>query len=190
VTTGEWAEALREVFGEYRAPTGVAGALRAVSGQTRSAREEAVLERQKAVAKAIGHPIRFLIGKPGLDGHSNGAEQVAVAARNVGMEVIYEGIRLTPEQIAKTAVEENVDVVGLSILSGSHIELVPQVLSQLKSRGASDIPVIVGGILPDPDQKKLIEAGAARCYSPKDFELSAIMADIVELVAARNRKAS
>ncbi len=190
VTTGEWAQAMREVFGEYRAPTGVTGALRAISGQTRSGREEAVLERQKAVAKAIGHPIRFLIGKPGLDGHSNGAEQIAVAARNVGMEVIYEGIRLTPEQIAKTAVEENVDVVGLSILSGSHIELVPQVIAQLKSRKAGDIPVIVGGILPDPDQKKLIEAGAARCYSPKDFELSAIMADIVELVASRNRKAS
>ncbi len=190
VTTGEWAEALREVFGEFRAPTGVAGALRMVSAQSRSAREEAVLERQKAVAKSIGHPVRFLIGKPGLDGHSNGAEQIAVAARNVGMEVIYEGIRLTPEQIAKTAVEENVDVVGLSILSGSHIELVPQVLSELKRRGSADIPVIVGGILPDPDQKKLLAAGVARCYSPKDFEITGIMADIVELVAERNRKAS
>lgn len=190
VTTGEWAEALREVFGEYRAPTGVAGALRVVASHARSAREETVLERQKAVAKAIGHPIRFLIGKPGLDGHSNGAEQIAVAARNVGMEVIYEGIRLTPEQIAKTAVEENVDVVGLSILSGSHAELVPQVIENLKRRKAGDIPVVVGGILPDPDQKKLIDAGVVRCYSPKDYELSVIMGDIVEMVAARNQKAS
>ncbi|MCW5830301.1 MAG: protein meaA [Deltaproteobacteria bacterium] len=190
VTTGEWAQALRDVFGEWRAPTGVSGALRAISGQKRSDKETAVLERQQAVAKQIGHPVRFLVGKPGLDGHSNGAEQVAVAARNAGMEVIYEGIRLTPEQIAKTAVEENVDVVGLSILSGSHAELVPEVISRLRERGAADIPVIVGGILPEPDQKRLLEAGAARCYSPKDYELTAIMGDIIELVASRNRKAS
>jgi (2R)-ethylmalonyl-CoA mutase len=179
-TTGEWAHTLREVFGDYRAPTGVGAAAPAgddeLLGRTR--------ERVDEVSKALGHRLRILVGKPGLDGHSNGAEQIAVRARDVGMEVIYQGIRLTPEQIASSALEEDVDVIGLSILSGSHRELVPRVAELLRTEGV-DAPVVVGGIIPAADAAALREAGVARVYTPKDFELNEIMGDIVELVAER-----
>ena len=175
-TTGEWAGALREVFGEYRAPTGVAAAA-GVGILPEDLR--AVAERVKTMA---GGPPRFLVGKPGLDGHSNGAEQIAVAARDAGMEVIYQGIRLTPAQIAAVARDEDVDVVGLSILSGSHMQLVPDVVERLRAEGVT-CPVIVGGIIPEDDRPKLLAAGVARVYTPKDFELGNIMGDIASLVA-------
>lgn len=178
VTTGEWSETLREVFGPYRAPTGVSGTAAPSDAEQLSAARE----RVKAASDAIGRPIRILVGKPGLDGHSNGAEQIAVRARDVGMEVIYEGIRLTPEQIASSALEEDVDVVGLSILSGSHRELVPQVVELLRASD-SQVPVIVGGIIPPDDAKVLTESGVARVYTPKDFDLNRIMGEIAELVA-------
>ncbi|HEX2039961.1 MAG TPA: protein meaA [Acidimicrobiales bacterium] len=175
-TTGEWAGALREVFGEYRAPTGVAGAV----GQ-RGTTMAAVVERVRTMP---GGPPKLLVAKPGLDGHSNGAEQIAVAARDAGFEVVYQGIRLTPEQIAAAAVEEDVDLVGISILSGSHLELVPEVLRLLQEQGV-DAPVVVGGIIPEADQGKLAELGVAAVYTPKDFELTRIMGEMAELVAQR-----
>jgi (2R)-ethylmalonyl-CoA mutase len=175
-TTGEWAGALRDEFGEYRAPTGVAASIGV----------GALPDDLRAVADKVrsmpGGPPRLLVGKPGLDGHSNGAEQIAVAARDAGMEVIYQGIRLTPEQIAAVARDEDVDVVGLSILSGSHLELVPDVVRRLRAVGV-DAPVIVGGIIPEEDRPRLLAEGVARVYTPKDFELSRIMADIADLVA-------
>jgi (2R)-ethylmalonyl-CoA mutase len=171
-TTGEWGAAMRAVFGEYRAPTGVAGASGGLVGSL-----GAVAERARAMT---GGPPRFLVAKPGLDGHSNGAEQIAVAARDAGMEVIYSGIRLTVEQIAASARDEDPDVIGLSILSGSHMELVPEVVEALRAAGV-DAPVVVGGIIPEADQQKLREAGVRRVYTPKDYELSEIMADIVAL---------
>jgi (2R)-ethylmalonyl-CoA mutase len=175
-TTGEWSGALREIFGEYRAPTGVSAAA-GVGTMPEDLR--AVAERVKAMT---GGPPRFLVGKPGLDGHSNGAEQIAVAARDAGMEVIYQGIRLTPAQIAAVARDEDVDVVGLSILSGSHMQLVPDVVERLRAEGVT-CPVIVGGIIPEDDRPKLLAAGVARVYTPKDFELGHIMSDIADLVA-------
>lgn len=175
-TTGEWAGALRDVFGEYRAPTGVAAA---AGVGTLPADLRAVAERVKNMP---GGPPRLLVGKPGLDGHSNGAEQIAVAARDAGMEVIYQGIRLTPQQIAAVARDEDVDVVGLSILSGSHMQLVPDVVSRLRAEGVN-CPVIVGGIIPEDDRPKLLASGVARVYTPKDFELGNIMSDIADLVA-------
>ncbi len=176
-TTGEWAGVLREVFGEYRAPTGV----NAAAGHAGTTSDlQAVSERTKRMA---GGPPRLLVAKPGLDGHSNGAEQIAVAARDAGMEVVYQGIRLTPEQIAATARDEDVDVVGLSILSGSHLELVPDVVRLLRDNGVT-APVIVGGVIPEDDRPRLVAAGVAAVYTPKDFELGRIMADIVDLVAA------
>jgi ethylmalonyl-CoA mutase len=179
-TTGEWAAALRDVFGEYRAPTGVgeAAAPRSDSGLTE------LRERVERVSEALGRRVKMLVGKPGLDGHSNGAEQIAVRARDAGMDVVYEGIRLTPARIARTAVDEGVHVVGLSILSGSHAELIPAVLSELAEAGA-EVPVVVGGIIPPADETALLEAGVARVYTPKDFEVSRIMGDIVDLVAER-----
>jgi (2R)-ethylmalonyl-CoA mutase len=185
-TTGEWAGVLRDVFGDYRAPTGVAEA--AGGGSVNGDLLAGVREQVAAVSGEIGHPIRILVGKPGLDGHSNGAEQIAVRARDVGMEVIYQGIRLTPEQIAKSAVEEDVDVVGLSILSGSHRELVPRVVELLRADGA-DIPVVVGGIIPAADAAAMREAGVDGVYTPKDFEINRIMGEIADLVAARHRAA-
>ena len=176
-TTGEWAGVLREVFGEYRAPTGVAAA---VGVGTLPADLRAVADRVRTMA---GGPPRLLVGKPGLDGHSNGAEQIAVAARDAGMEVIYQGIRLTPEQIAAVARDEDVDVIGLSILSGSHLELVPDVVARLRAEGV-DAPVVVGGIIPEADRPTLLAAGVARVYTPKDYELGRIMGDIADLVAA------
>ncbi|WP_420625200.1 methylmalonyl-CoA mutase family protein [Candidatus Poriferisodalis sp.] len=184
VTTGEWAQALREVFGEYRAPTGLGGVGAGSPASVRSGLAS-VAER---CAQMAGGPPRVLVAKPGLDGHSNGAEQVAVAARNAGMEVVYEGIRLTPAHIAATARDEDVDVVGLSILSGSHLELVPEVLACLDAEGVS-APVVVGGIIPPADHQMLRDAGVAAVYTPKDYELSAIMADIAEL-AERARASS
>jgi ethylmalonyl-CoA mutase len=186
VTTGEWAGVLREVFGDYRAPTGVGEA--AAGGSVNGDLLGQVRDRVTKVSEEIGHPIRILVGKPGLDGHSNGAEQIAVRARDVGMEVIYQGIRLTPEQIAKSAVEEDVDVVGLSILSGSHRELVPRVVELLRADGA-DIPVVVGGIIPAVDAAAMREAGVDGVYTPKDFEINRIMGEIAELVAERHRAA-
>ncbi len=179
VTTGEWSGTLRALFGEYRAPTGVtAGAARPAGAST-----ERVRERVQAVSRTLGRPLKILIGKPGLDGHSNGAEQIAVKARDVGMEVVYDGIRLTPEEIVQSARDEGVHVVGLSILSGSHGVLVLDVLKRLRDVGLGELPVIVGGIIPADDAQKLEEAGVKRVYTPKDFDLSRILAELVELVA-------
>ena len=178
VTTGEWAGALREVFGEYRAPTGVSAA----SAGGEAAELSRVRERVKATSGELGERLRMLVGKPGLDGHSNGAEQVAVRARDTGFEVIYQGIRLTPGQIVAAAVQEGVHVVGLSVLSGSHLEVVPEVVDGLRAAGAGDIPVIVGGIIPAEDAKLLLGRGVARVFTPKDYELTEIMDEIVTLI--------
>ena len=178
-TVGDWAGTLRAVFGEYRAPTGIGGVASASSAGLL-----AVRERIRAATAAGRGPIRMLVGKPGLDGHSNGAEQIAVAARDAGMEVIYQGIRLTPEEIAAAARDEDVDVVGLSILSGSHLDLVPETIRCLRAEGV-DAPVIVGGIIPEADQARLLAAGASRVYTPKDYRLADIMADIADLVLGR-----
>jgi (2R)-ethylmalonyl-CoA mutase len=178
VTTGEWGQALREVFGEYRAPTGVA---RAVAGGG-DAKLGEVRARVEAVSARLGRRIKMLVGKPGLDGHSNGAEQIAVRARDAGLEVVYEGIRLTPAQIVNAALEEGVHVVGLSILSGSHVPLVTEVLERMRKAGLGQVPVVVGGIIPAEDERQLTAAGVARIYTPKDYDLNAIMADIVDLV--------
>ncbi|WP_422001000.1 methylmalonyl-CoA mutase family protein [Reyranella sp.] len=177
VTTGEWTEALRAVFGEYRAPTGVARAVGVSDGRLDATRRE--VDR---VSRRLGRRIKILVGKPGLDGHSNGAEQIAVRARDCGMEVVYEGIRLTPERIVNAALEESVHVVGLSILSGGHVSLVGEVLDGLRAAGIGDVPVVVGGIIPPADAEALVEAGVARVYTPKDFDLTQIMRDIVTVV--------
>jgi (2R)-ethylmalonyl-CoA mutase len=174
-TTGEWAGVLREVFGEYRAPTGVGAAAGGNLGGL-----AAVAERVKGMA---GGPPRLLVAKPGLDGHSNGAEQIAVAARDAGMEVIYQGIRLTPDQIAAVARDEDVDVIGLSILSGSHLELVPEVVRLVRAAGVT-APVVVGGIIPVEDEAVLRAAGVAAVYTPKDYELARIMGEIADLAEA------
>jgi (2R)-ethylmalonyl-CoA mutase len=180
-TTGEWAQTLRDAFGEYRAPTGVGEAAAAPSEDIAELRDE--VER---VSEALGRRLKFLVGKPGLDGHSNGAEQIAVRARDAGMDVVYQGIRLTPLQIARSAAEEGVHIVGLSILSGSHAELIPSVLEALRDAGAGDVPVVVGGIIPDADAVRLREAGVAAVYTPKDWDLNQMMRDIVGLVAERH----
>jgi (2R)-ethylmalonyl-CoA mutase len=185
VTTGEWAQALRDAFGEYRAPTGVADASAAVGNDALVELREKV----ERVSESLGRRVKILVGKPGLDGHSNGAEQVAVRARDAGFDVVYEGIRLTPSQIAKSAVDEGVHVVGLSILSGSHMALIPDVIRELEEAGA-DVPVIVGGIIPVADEKKLLEQGVARVYTPKDFQVTQMMSDIVDLVAERHGAAA
>ena len=179
-TTGEWSGVLREVFGDYRAPTGVGAAAEAADGELLATARERISE----LTRALGHRPRILVGKPGLDGHSNGAEQIAVRARDVGMEVIYQGIRLTPEQIAASARDEDVDVVGLSILSGSHRELVPETVRLLREEGV-DAPVVVGGIIPPADANALRDAGVARVYTPKDFDLNRIMGEIADLLAER-----
>jgi len=184
VTTGEWAQTLRDAFGEYRAPTGVGEAAAVSSDEVGELREE--VER---VSEALGRRLKFLVGKPGLDGHSNGAEQIAVRARDAGMDVVYEGIRLTPAQIATSAAQEGVHVVGLSILSGSHGELIPAVLEALREAGV-EVPVVVGGIIPESDAAALREAGVAAVYTPKDWDLNGMMRDIVSLVAERNSLAA
>ncbi|MBP6766864.1 MAG: protein meaA [Reyranella sp.] len=177
VTTGEWTDALRSVFGEYRAPTGVARAAGVTDGRLEATRREV-----DAVSRRLGRRIKMLVGKPGLDGHSNGAEQIAVRARDCGMEVVYEGIRLTPERIVNAALEESVHVVGLSILSGGHVSLVGDVLKGLREAGIGDVPVVVGGIIPPADAEALIAAGVSRVYTPKDFDLTQIMRDVVGVV--------
>ena len=177
VTTGEWAAEMRAVHGEYRGPTGVSGA--------RSNRTEGLEELRNAVdavSDRLGRRLKFLVGKPGLDGHSNGAEQIAVRARDCGMDIAYEGIRLTPAEIVAAAQEDEAHVVGLSILSGSHIPLVQDVMEQMRAAGLGHVPVIVGGIIPDDDAERLRAMGVARVYTPKDFELNTIMMDIVQLV--------
>jgi ethylmalonyl-CoA mutase len=176
-TTGEWAQALRDVFGSYRAPTGVGEA----AGEPAGDDLESIREEVERVSEALGRRVKILVGKPGLDGHSNGAEQIAVRARDAGMDVVYEGIRLTPAQIAASALQEGVHVVGLSILSGSHRELIPSVIEALREAGV-DAPVVVGGIIPEADVEPLKSAGVAAVYTPKDFDLTQIMRDIVELV--------
>jgi len=177
VTTGEWTDALRSVFGEYRAPTGVARAAGVTDGRLEATRREV-----EAVSRRLGRRIKMLVGKPGLDGHSNGAEQIAVRARDCGMEVVYEGIRLTPERIVNAALEESVHVVGLSILSGGHVSLVGDVLKGMREAGIGDVPVVVGGIIPPADAEALIAAGVSRVYTPKDFDLTQIMRDVVSVV--------
>ncbi|MES9617058.1 protein meaA [Streptomyces tuirus] len=186
-TTGEWAGALREVFGEFRAPTGVSSAPVAVPVEEGSAL--AVVRRKvDLTAKDLNvGKLRFLVGKPGLDGHSNGAEQIAVRARDAGFEVVYQGIRLTPEQIVDAALAEDVHAVGLSILSGSHAQLVPDVLERLRVAGATDIPVIAGGIIPNGDAEQLREAGVAAVFTPKDFDITGIIGRIVDEIRKANK---
>lgn len=186
-TTGEWAGTLREVFGEFRAPTGVSGAVGVATDAGEAGAELTdVRRRVQETGDALGGRLRLLVGKPGLDGHSNGAEQVAVRARDAGFEVIYQGIRLTPEQIVSAAVAEDVHCVGLSILSGSHMELVPAVLDGLREAGLEDVPVIVGGIIPSSDARALEELGVAAVYTPKDFGLTGIMGGIVDVIRKAN----
>ena len=187
VTTGEWAEALRKAYGEYRAPTGVG---RAGGGPANREALAEVQNRVEQVSGRLGRRLKMLVGKPGLDGHSNGAEQIAVRARDCGFEVVYEGIRLTPAQIVNAALEEGVHVVGLSVLSGSHVPLVSEVLQRLREAGLADVPVVAGGIIPPEDEAALKAAGVAAVYTPKDFDLTAIMADIVEIVDRGTREAA
>ena len=181
VTTGEWSAALREVFGEYRAPTGVSGTVGLTTGPAGS-ELSAVRDRVRATGEELGEKLRLLVGKPGLDGHSNGAEQIAVRARDAGFEVIHQGIRLTPEQIVSAAVAEDVHLVGISILSGSHMELVPEVLARLRAEGIDDVPVIVGGILPDSDARALKALGVAEVFPPKDFGPHDLMSRFVAVI--------
>ncbi|MBE7635644.1 protein meaA [Sneathiella sp. P13V-1] len=178
VTTGEWSEALRNIYGEYRAPTGVSGAISSTNGDA----IDAVRAKVGKAANKLGRPLKILVGKPGLDGHSNGAEQIAVAARDSGMEVVYEGIRLTPDQIVNAALEESVHLVGLSILSGSHLSLATDVVEKLNAAGLGDIPVVVGGIIPPEDAEKLKAKGIAAVYTPKDFDMTGIMSDMVDII--------
>ncbi|MBM3645785.1 MAG: protein meaA [Alphaproteobacteria bacterium] len=185
VTTGEWTETLRRIFGEYRAPTGVGRAAGAGDGRIDVARREV-----ETVSRRLGRRLKMLVGKPGLHGHSNGAEQIAVRARDCGMEVVYEGIRLTPERIVNAALEESVHVVGLSILSGGHVSLVGDVMAGLRAAGIGEVPVVVGGIIPPEDAELLRRAGVARVYKPKDFDLTAIMRDIVTVVDGAWREAA
>jgi (2R)-ethylmalonyl-CoA mutase len=178
VTTGEWGATLREVLGEFRAPTGVAG--RTTAGGDRAT--DAVRAKVRALGDRLGRNVKVLIGKPGLDGHSNGAEQIALRARDSGFEVVYQGIRVTPAQLARSAVEEGVHLVGLSVLSGSHNELVPEVVDALRAAGLAHIPVVVGGIIPEADARALEARGVARVYTPKDFAIGSIMDDLAELI--------
>ena len=177
LTTGEWAGALREVFGEYRPPTGTG-----ISTNMDHEEIETVRDKVKVVSTRLGRPIKILVGKPGLDGHSNGAEQIAVRARDVGMEVIYHGIRLTPEEIVSTVEQEDVDLVGLSILSGSHLTVVPKIVEIMKNQGCGGTPIIVGGIIPDEDHKVLKDSGVRAVYTPKDYSLNKIMEDFARIV--------
>lgn len=185
VTTGEWGSVMREVFGEYRAPTGVAKSASASTGNLTEIREAV-----DAASLRLGRRLKFLVGKPGLDGHSNGAEQIAVRARDSGMEVVYEGIRLTPAQIVNAALEESVHVIGLSILSGSHLPLVRDVIDRMRAAGLEDVPLVVGGIIPEADAAELISYGVSRVYTPKDFELNRIMLDITEIAGNEGRRAA
>jgi (2R)-ethylmalonyl-CoA mutase len=179
VTTGEWADTLRRVFGEYRPPTGVEGQRLYVD----SDRVADVRRRAEEFVRRTGHRPRIVVGKPGLDGHSNGAEVIAVAARHCGFDVVYSGIRLTPEEIVQSAIEEAADVIGLSILSGSHLDLTRQVIEGLRAAGAGDaIPVIVGGIIPKDDHEALRALGARQIFTPADFDLADVMSRIMDVV--------
>jgi (2R)-ethylmalonyl-CoA mutase len=177
VTTGEWAAQMRTVHGEYRGPTGVSG-----SPSNKTEGLDDIREAVDAVSDRLGRRLKFVIGKPGLDGHSNGSEQIAFRARDCGMDISYDGIRLTPEEIVNSALETEAHVVGLSILSGSHIPLVEDMMKRMREAGLADVPVIVGGIIPDDDAERLRAMGVARVYTPKDFELNTIMMDVVALV--------
>jgi (2R)-ethylmalonyl-CoA mutase len=183
VTTGEWSNELRTIFGEYRAPTGIDISTHSLG---RSDVVETLRERTRKTGEELGRPLKILVGKPGLDGHSNGAEQIAVKARDVGFEVVYEGIRLTPEQIVKAAEEEGVHLIGLSVLSGSHLELVEDALGRLADLGLSEVPVIVGGIVPQEDEQDLKAQGIAAVYTPKDSDMNRIMADLVNIIREHN----
>ena len=183
VTTGEWSEVLRDVFGEYRAPTGIDIAMDA---QTDSAALDEVRERVRRTGEELGRPLRLLIGKPGLDGHSNGAEQIAVKGRDAGFEIVYEGIRLTPSQIARAAQEEGAHLIGLSVLSGSHMELVDDIHRELETIGAADLPLIIGGIIPEDDAQQLKAKGVQAVFTPKDVDMNAIMADMVDIIRSAN----
>jgi (2R)-ethylmalonyl-CoA mutase len=182
VTTGEWGDTLRAVFGEFRPPTGIDIAMNDASTLGNKEIVSRIRERVKSTGAALGRPLKLLVGKPGLDGHSNGAEQIAVKARDVGFEVVYDGIRLTPQQLAQAAQEEGVHMVGLSILSGSHMELIESVMHELKARDLADLPTIAGGIIPLEDADKLMALGIKAVYTPKDFDLNAIMADMVDVI--------
>ena len=183
VTTGEWSNTLRQVWGEYRAPTGVTGATVKSSGPGPAADVvDRLRKRLGELETRMGRRAKLLVGKPGLDGHSNGAEQIAIKARDVGFDVVYEGIRVSPEQIVASALEEGVHLIGLSILSGSHLALVPEVAKRLRDAGLGDIPLVVGGIIPDADAERLRREGIAAVYTPKDFELDNIMSDLIDLV--------
>jgi (2R)-ethylmalonyl-CoA mutase len=173
------------VFGEFRAPTGISGAVvaRETNGEV-AERLQTLRERVRQSAETLGRPLKVLIGKPGLDGHSNGAEQIAVWCRDAGMEVVYEGIRLTPDQIVASARDEGVHLIGLSILSGSHLRLVPEIIAGLKAEGLTDVPVVVGGIIPEDDAQELRKGGVARVYTPKDFEMVKILSDMVDVAEA------
>ncbi len=179
VTTGEWAQTLRDIFGEYRAPTGIDIP---ANDDSRGAKAVAIRAEVTKSGEELGRPLRLLIGKPGLDGHSNGAEQIAVKGRDVGFEIVYEGIRLTPEQIAKAALEEGVHLIGLSVLSGSHVEMVEDVFNQLDQVGLKHLPVVIGGIIPESDAKLLKERGISAVYTPKDIDMNGIMVDILNLI--------
>ncbi len=183
VTTGEWSQVLREVFGEYRPPTGIDITLHE---EKASPVVQLVRERVRSTGEELGRPLRILVGKPGLDGHSNGAEQIAVKARDVGFEIVYEGIRLTPQQIAKASLEEGVHLIGLSVLSGSHMELADEIFKELKQVGLADIPVIVGGIIPVEDERVLLTKGVAAVYTPKNSDLNGIMLEIVDIIRQAN----
>ena len=178
VTTGEWTDTLRGIYGEVRAPTGITQNIKTVTNGDYSS----IIKRVDTISKKIGRRIKFLVGKPGLDGHSSGAEQIAVSASDCGMDVLYEGIRLTPEQIVKSSVEEDVHIIGLSILSGSHIQLVAEIMKELKKNNINNIPVIVGGIIPVEDEKILLQNGVKAVYTPKNYQMSDIMSDIVSIV--------
>ena len=178
VTTGEWTDTLRGIYGEFRAPTGINQNIKTVTDGDYSS----IIKRVDTISKKIGRRIKFLVGKPGLDGHSSGAEQIAVSASDCGMDVLYEGIRLTPEQIVKSSVEEDVHIIGLSILSGSHIQLVAEIMKELKKNNINNIPVIVGGIIPVEDEKILLQNGVKAVYTPKNYQMSDIMSDIVSIV--------
>ncbi len=179
VTTGEWGAVLREVFGEYRAPTGVAGARTPASGHDKLQKLQKEVE---ALARELGRRPKLLVGKPGLDGHSNGAEQIALRARDAGFEVVYEGIRVTPRELGRAAADEGVHLVGLSILSGAHMDLVREVMKEMKAQGAGDVPVVAGGIIPDSDAAELEKEGVAAVYTPKDYDISRILEELVTLV--------
>jgi len=183
VTTGEWGGAMREIFGEYRAPTGVG---LVAGGKPQTAEAPKVNDRVRELNKKLGRNLKMLVAKPGLDGHSNGAEQIAIKARDVGIEVVYEGIRLTPMHIAESAMQEGVHVVGLSILSGSHTHLVPDVLKYMEERGIGKIPVVLGGIIPENDIPGMLDAGVKKVYTPSNFDLNQIMMDIVDVVVEAN----